>query len=363
MNVGRSCEGRSGQTVKNYEFHLRARRYARMGSVWLALVCLAALALWDPVARHVRAAKLLLSFQDAEAPDVFVEELELAGLPRVMFGRPGRTPVLLLHGVHPAGYREPRFRQFAAQLATRGYSVSAVHLEGLADLRFDPSTVDRVVAAAEALARETGQPSVGVVGISIGGGVAIRACTQTLAIRAIWAIGAHHDVRALLDGWIASSEERYGPQALAHAWPAEYFEAADAQAAADAIVARLTHAPEPALSDTAREELAWLTAEPMPDEAQRRLRAIVARHGDELGALSPADALAEVSAPVFLLHGEHDPLIPASESEAIDRGLPESSRGGVVRTPLLRHADGASDPGPYEQWRVVHLVAGALAAL
>ncbi len=339
------------------------RRYAR-GVLGLLGLCALGLALWSPVAWHVRAARLLLGFQSPESQrgeppaDVAIEETTLAGARAVRYGGRGR-PILLLHGAHPGGVDEPRLRAFAGQLAARGFDVHCPSLDALAALRLDPATVIQARRAAEALARARGVASVGVVGISVGGGVALRAATETDAIHAVFAIGAHHDLAGLLDGWIASPEERYGAEALAHAFEAEYFESPDAAAA---LTARLLGGEAPRLEGDAAAELAALRADPMPPEAQSRLRAIVARHADALARMSPRGAIADLSAPVFLLHGERDPLVPPTESEAIFAALPERARGGLVRTPLLRHAEGA-DAGLAEQWRVVHLAANALDAL
>jgi len=243
------------------------RRYA-VGPASLGALLLAGLALWGPIARHARAAKLLLGFQEGEAPGIHREERPLGDQRAIRYGLTAGRPVLLLHGVHPGGIDEPRLAAFATQLADRGFYVVTPALPALAVLRFDPATVDRVAAAAEALAAERGVSSVGVVGISVGGGIALRASTETPSIHAIFAIGAHYDITRLLDGWVASPEERYGPLALAHAYPGEYFAAPDPAAAAEALGAALTDAPPPALSARATEELAWLHADPMPSTAQ-----------------------------------------------------------------------------------------------
>lgn len=341
------------------------RRRTQLG-IGLGLIGAAVLALWGPARAHLRALDLLLAFQSGEVSgEVPARREPLGELRARRYGEPGGQPVLLLHGAHPGGIDEPRLVRFAHQLAERGFYVVTPELAPLAALRFEPGCVDDVRAAARALAAERGAPSVGVIGVSVGGGVALRAAARTEAIGAVWAIGAHHDLGALLEPWMASTDERYGARALAHAYAEEYFEAPDGEAAAAAMRAAFGGEPAeiPALSDRAHRELAWLTADPMPEPARRRLRAIRDRHADDLSALSPRAALAEVRGPVYLLHGASDPLIPPSESTAIAGGLSPDALGGVLVTPLLRHAEGASERGVFDEWHLVHLVAGALEEL
>ena len=73
-------------------------------------------------------------------------------------------------------------------------------------------------------------------------------------------------------------------------------------------------------------------------ELSPELRAIVAKHGAELSALSPKGKLKNIRAPVYLLHGSLDSVIPASEAEFADLELAESAHELLV-TPLIEHVE------------------------
>ena len=86
-------------------------------------------------------------------------------------------------------------------------------------------------------------------------------------------------------------------------------------------------------------------------------------HVSELGgdrALSPASAPLP-SAPVFLLHGTGDNVIPAAESVALARTLTE--RGGEVHalvTPLITHAEVDRAASARDAWALVGFWADVL---
>jgi fermentation-respiration switch protein FrsA (DUF1100 family) len=71
--------------------------------------------------------------------------------------------------------------------------------------------------------------------------------------------------------------------------------------------------------------------------------------------LSPAPA-----APVYLLHGADDDVIPATESRLLARYLAGRTRVELLVTPVIRHADVDRRPNLRETWRLVSFWAGAL---
>jgi fermentation-respiration switch protein FrsA (DUF1100 family) len=72
-------------------------------------------------------------------------------------------------------------------------------------------------------------------------------------------------------------------------------------------------------------------------------------------ALSPAPA-----APVYLLHGADDDVIPAAESRMLARYLAARTRVELLVTPVIRHADVDRRPHLVDAWRLVSFWAGAL---
>jgi len=340
---------------------VKRRRAATMIAIPLVGLALA----WGPGARYFRAARLLTGFGDARPVDVRVEEHPLAGLRSRTYRGEG-PPLLLVHGAHPGGVDEPRLVRFASLLAEAGFVVSTPEIPALRALRFDPGAADQIAAAARAL----GRPTVGVVGISFGGGLALVAAADEPAIGAVWTIGAHHDAARLAAWWrgepiagpdgarVTEGAERYGAQVLAHAYAEDYF-AHDAEGARAALgdVLRGTAPQLDALHPEARARVEALRQGRAPD--REALARLTERHAAELAAVSPAGRLARVRVPVFVLHGEGDPLVAPSEAEWIARELPSAT---ALRTPLIGHAD-LGEAGLSEQWAVVSFAASALDAM
>jgi dienelactone hydrolase len=71
--------------------------------------------------------------------------------------------------------------------------------------------------------------------------------------------------------------------------------------------------------------------------------------------LSPAP-----SAPVYLLHGADDDVIPSQESRLLARHLEGRTRVELLVTPVIRHAEVDPGPGLGDVARLVAFWAGAL---
>lgn len=351
----------------------KKRALVAIGMVGAALLALG----WSPIDRHARAAALLTGFEDSSVTveGVSERETQLAGARARVFERAeGGPPVLLVHGVHPGGIDEPRLQRFARLLAEAGFTVATPELTPLRELRFDASSVETLTRCADAWADEHGVQSVGVVGISVGGGLALRAASRTDAIHTVFAIGAHHDIARLVAWWTgdeisgpsgehpAIAPERYGAEVLAYAYADDYFDP-PSEAAREALGAQLRGETERArelraeLPDEASDAIGALRT-PLP-----RLRDVARAHAEELAAVSPAGALDSIGARVFLLHGQDDPLIASTEALHIAAELPAHRLGGVVRTEVLGHADANALASWSSKWDVVHLAAEAIASL
>jgi len=333
-----------------------------------ALLLLAVLG-WPWGRRQWRAASLLTRLRSGEAPDVATSELPLASLRkarRYASDEEGAL-VVLVHGVHPDGIDEPRFVRFAQALASAGLVVVTPELPALAGAHLDPEASIVLANACDEIARLERRRSLGVVGISFGGGLGLIAAARTDVIGAVLAIGAHHDAAALARGWVsaAGSRERYGMQVLAHAYAGEYFQGVPDPETAQAVLASLLREETPrseALSPEARARIEPLRHGQDLSPAAPRLGAIIDAHAGDLAALSPRGRVSGLDVPVFLLHGQGDPLIASRESRRIHRELPDRARGGLLLTPVIGHAD-QRDVSLLEQLEVVRFMAGVLHAL
>jgi dienelactone hydrolase len=298
-------------------------------------------------------------------------------------------PILLVPGVHGAGIAEPRLINFAKEIAATGHQVVTAELADLAKYQITPRTTDMIEDAAKWLGHQAPPgPDMkpGVMGISFGGGLAVVAASR-LGDRVGWALsfGGHGDLpralRYLCTGLLATGQARpphdYGVviillgvadkmvppdqveplrQGILAFLNASHLDMVDKpRAAVEFERARTLSAtlPEPA-----RTFMTWVNARDVG-----RLGPALLPHVASLGSdpgLSPGRN-PPPSAPVYLLHGADDNVIPAAESELLAADL--RGRGGRViqlSTPLITHAEVDHPPAAGEIWRLVRFWAGAL---
>ena len=346
---------------------------------WIAALTLAfAVALllgWGTLSRHVRAAQLLAHFEDSGSTlaGVEVRDTTLGGC-RARVYEGGGPPVLLVHGVHADGIDEPRLVRFAELLVDAGFTVATPDITPMREFRLDAAGIEHIADAAAAFAAAEGRPSVGVVGISFGGGLAILAAAERPeAIHGIWAIGAHHDLVSLARWWSGGEirgpggerpgvePEGYGAQVLAYSFADDFFAPADLEDARVILGAHLrgdsaeARALRDAASGPARARLREAREPGAP------LRELAERHHDALATISPVGRLARVRARVLLLHGAGDRVVASTEALHLAAGLPRSE--GALRTSLLGHADASGDATWSDRWDLVHHAATALDVL
>src|SRR5262249_34379370 len=122
-----------------------------------------------------------------------------SGAPGVLYLPRGSVPahgLVLAHGIHEDGIREPRLIAFARALAATALAVLTPELVDLAHYRVTHASAVRIAEAARTLAARLGTRQVAVFGVSFGGGLALRAaCEPGLrgAIERVITLGAHHD--------------------------------------------------------------------------------------------------------------------------------------------------------------------------
>jgi dienelactone hydrolase len=293
--------------------------------------------------------------------------------------------LVVVPGVHGGGVDEPRLAALSRRISAAGATVLSTPLPDLRAYRLTPNATDMIedvtlwMAARADLAPER---RVGLVGVSFAGGLALVAAGRpALAERltAVFALGAHADLPRVIRYLCMDAG---APKTLAP--PHDYgvvlmlrasipiVAPRDQQAALDrALVTFLdassTDGTDKALSaklfDDAR---AAETA--LPEPARSLMRAVnqrdvatlgrlLAPHAEQIGgdpALSPARSPA-TRAPVFLLHGLDDNVIPSSEAGVLGRYLMGAGNGRVetLLTPLISHADARTSVKAGDTWRLV----------
>jgi dienelactone hydrolase len=300
-----------------------------------------------------------------------------------------RQSVVLVTGVHPAGIDEPRLEHFARTLAAVGLGVVTPEIPRLMAFDVSAAATDAIEDVLswtldDAVFGATGR--VGVAGISFSGGLAIVAAGRPAVrerVAFVLSIGGHGDLLRTLEtiggealtGTAVATTDVFGLivvlTAVAHhvvpadqvdavrGWGRTYLEAAhlapgtrereELFARADRLAAAL---PEPS-AELVRQVRAGEAAALRP-----RLAPLVRQLAAD-PALSPERADAP-AAPVYLLHGTADEVIPPEESRQLAAYLESRTRVELLVTPVLAHTDVLDDISPGEGWALVRFLASLL---
>jgi dienelactone hydrolase len=310
-------------------------------------------------------------------------------------GRITRT-TLLTPGVHAMGIDEPRLVGLAGDLAASGIAVATIALPDLMRYRFTPAAVDQIEdAAAWVAAQRELSPDgrVGLMGISFAGGLSVVAAGRpALRDKAayVFSFGGHGDLQRVLR-YLCTGLEPLPPGAPAGTRPhlrpphdygvaviligladrmvpeaqvvplrrgLETFLTASQLTLVDMELAKKTFAESQAIAaalpDPSRTLMEYVNAR---DTAAlgARLLPVLDRIGDEEypPALS-AERSPPPAAPVYLLHGADDTVIPAVESTLLARHL--ESHGTEVHallSGLITHAEVDRSAAAAETWALV----------
>jgi dienelactone hydrolase len=300
---------------------------------------------------------------------------------------PSAQSIVAFPGIHAGGVNEPRLVDLATRLAGAGPIVVTVPLPDLRRYRVTSASTDAIEDAAMWV---TSQPRLaprgraGLLGVSFAGGLALVAAGRpSMADRVsfVVSLGGHGDLPRVMT-YLARARplapgepppHDYGTvvilrKALPRLVPADQVEAADAAVMTflDASSLDATdRAQSQALFEAARSREAAL---PEPSRSivhlvnTRDVAAMGARVAalvEELGgdpALSPMRSPA-TRAPVFLIHGRDDNVIPSDETPRLARYLTDAGNARVrwLLTPLLSHANVVADAPLADVWRLVKL--------
>ena len=313
------------------------------------------------------------------------------------FYRPGgrvRRTALLIPGVHSMGIAEPRLTALARDLAGSGVAVMTLALPDLIGYRITARSADVIEdAVAWIAARPDLAPDgrVGMVGISFAGGLSIVAAGRP-AIRDkvayVVSFGGHGDLGRVLR-YLATGDAVRAPGVVTHP-PHDYGVAVIMYAAADRVVppeqvvplregiGTFLLASQLTLVNMDQANTMFQKArdlvKPLPEPAATYLTYVNDRNVKALGpilvphlglaadpAASPERAPTPPAAPVFLLHGDGDVVIPTAESVVLGDYL--RARGVAVRvliSPIITHAELDRSAAASESWRLISFWADVL---
>jgi dienelactone hydrolase len=374
----------------------RMQRATRRKVGLFVLVC-ALVLLFRPAGAHMRAASLLTRFQAPGDDGVvarygshdvgeraFTFEGPRGAVPARVYtpvGMDGAPGVVLVHGVHHTGIDEPRLVRFAKTIAATGVVVMTPEIAELRDYHVDPRSIDTIGAAARALKADVHRGTVGVMGLSFGGGLSLLAAADprfAADIGFVVAVGAHDDLTRVSEFFATShitdpdghpqpiKAHEYGPLVLVYSHIEDFFPKDDVPTAREALRDWLwenrdaARARLPALGPVAREKMERLFAANVASIAPEIL-AELKTHQDEAARVSPHGRMAGLRAPVFLLHGAGDTVIPASETLWLAKDVPAGLAKDVLVSAAIQHVELEGEPSAMEKWALVHFMADVLA--
>ena len=299
--------------------------------------------------------------------------------------------MLLVPGVHAAGVDEPRLVQFARDLASVRHTVLTAELTDLTRYQITPRTTDMIEDAALWLSKQhdlARDGRVGMMGISFAGGLSIIAASRASLrdrVAFVMSFGGHGDLPRTLR-YLCTGKQPDGSTRPPH----DYGVVIILLSVADEVVppdqveplrkviltyleaSRLDLVDKNESWNTFQRARAMTTSLPEPartlmgyvnDRDVAHLGPILLPHVTQLGddrELSPATQAAP-RAPVYLLHGTDDNVIPASESFLLADTL--RARGVEVHqlaTPLITHAEVDRAASASAMFKLVGFWAGVL---
>jgi dienelactone hydrolase len=309
-----------------------------------------------------------------------------------------RRTVLVMPGFNSFGIDEPRVASLASDLAGSGFRVMAMALPDLQRFRLTPAATDVIEDAVDWLAAhpESAGPDgrVGVIAVSFTGGLSISAAGRPRIrdkVAFVVSLGGHGDLRRVLRFLSTGDAPRVPGVAPPHA-PHDYGVAVILNGLADRgvvpaeqvpplrdAIATFLVASQLTVGDQAAADRMFAKAREMTERlpepsraymqyvnarAVQQLGAVLAPLLDQLGADDPAlspELAPPPVAPVYLLHGHDDNIIPAAESVLLAAAL--EARGAdveVLLSGLITHAQVSATASASDAWELIRFWAGIL---
>jgi len=308
---------------------------------------------------------------------------------------PVRRAVVLVSGVHPEGIDEQRLVSLARELAGTGVNVVTPEIRELMEYRLTANVTNAIEdTALWTVARDdlAGGAGVGMIGVSFSGGLSIIAAGRpSLRDRVAYVLsfGGHGNLPRVLRYLCTGVEPPLADAPGVRRTPHDYAVAVVLHQAADLAVppdqveplrrgietflrasaaARTNQQLAVEITRTARDLQARMlqpSATLMADVINRDVASLGARllpYLDTLGqdpSLSP-DQSPPPAAPVYLLHGRDDNVIPPVESALLASYLERATKVRRLESGFLSHVDVAERPRVVEIWQMVRFWKDAL---
>jgi dienelactone hydrolase len=302
--------------------------------------------------------------------------------------------VLLIPGIHSMGIAEPRLTALAGDLAATGVGVMTMALPDLQQYSITARSSDIIEDAIAWMAERpelAPDGRVGVIGISFAGGLSIVAAGRPSIrdrLAFVLSFGGHGDLQRVMR-YLATGEAPEVPGAATHP-PHDYGVAVILYAGADRVVPAdqvaglrkgvetFLLASQLTLVDMNQANATFAEAREMvkslPEPSATYLTYVNDRNVKALGpvllphievatdpAASPQLTASPPAAPVFLLHGDDDTVIPAAESVLLARHLREQDvEVHLLLSGLITHAEVDRSAAASDTWKLVNFWAQVL---
>ena len=287
-----------------------------------------------------------------------------------------RRTVLLVPGIHSMGIEEPRLTALADDLAGAGVKVMAMALPDLQAYRITPRATDVIEDAVTWMSQRPDlapDGRVGIIGISFAGGLSISAASRPSIrdkVAFVLSFGGHGDLYRVMR-YLTTGEAPQVPGLETHP-PHDYGVAVILYGLADRgvvpmdqvealrrgietflLASQLTLVNMDQANATFAKAREMATTLPEPsrtylnyvnDRAVTKLGPALVPYLHQLGvsdpALSPQLIDHPASAPLFLLHGSGDTVIPAAETALFSEDLRRKGADvHVLLSELITHAE------------------------
>jgi hypothetical protein len=286
----------------------------------------------------------------------------------------GRGPfpaIVVSLGVNQAARDDPRVRELGDGLSRLGFVVLIPAHDELRAQRLTPDAGAMLVAAHRALAaRPDVDPGrVGLFGVCVGASLAALAAEEpAIAGDVAWVawFGGYYRLDTLIAAVLSGSKAELPDPACLPGAPCARV-GAPRPWTVDPLTDRVIRSHLGEIDDPTGTVRRLLEGEPAFDEALAALGDLPREATARMAALSPATELAQLRAPLYTMSDVGDPLIPHTETAALDRA---AARLGVLERAqtfdVFRHVDldPFQDPGTTlpELWRLyrhVHAIVRA----
>jgi dienelactone hydrolase len=381
---------------------MRRRRLAALAAFLLAFVVLAYFA-----APYARAASLIVraaglggraeELANRQARAVVAQprhqvSTRYGDVPARMYVPEGssRRTVLLVPGIHSMGIEEPRLTALADDLAGAGVKVMAMALPDLQAYRITPRATDVIE---DAVLWMSSRPDlapdgrVGIVGVSFAGGLSISAASRPSIrdkVAFVLSFGGHGDLDRVMrylttgeapqvNGLDTHPPHDYGVAVILYGLadrgvvPPDQVVALREGIETFLLASQLTLVNMDQANATFAKARDIATQLPEPsrtymnyvnDRAVAKLGPALVPYLKQLGAdnpaLSPQHVERPASAPLFLLHGDDDTVIPAAESAIFSEDLRRKGADvHVLLSGVITHAEVNRAATYVDIWKLV----------